>query len=333
MISGVLYSESGGTFKTTFTSNIAVALERMGLNTLMVDLDAQKGNLSNLTETGHDQKDPQADNLAKHILGSSDGDFYDLIETTPEGVDIIPSHDMFGNFTATLEQKIDYETEMKDMNREDYPRYELMYELFWNEHELQNEYDAILVDPNARAEDLLYNAIYALRTLIAPVKPAGKGMLSLEGLGEMTGNMEQHLGINIGLSCVIPNNVNSQNNTHTLYTQEFQDTAEFAIPVAIRQRESMMNAMWEANGSAFKVIEERWKMPSESNDLTEPQPGERRIRDSEIMTLKKLTKLAWFIATETFDADVDPILELDIDDYGTRTIDLREDPIEEELTA
>lgn len=41
MITAVVYSESGGTYKTTMTANIAVALERMSLNTLILDLDPQ----------------------------------------------------------------------------------------------------------------------------------------------------------------------------------------------------------------------------------------------------------------------------------------------------
>ena len=88
MITSVVYSESGGTYKTTMTANIAVALERMGLNTLVVDLDPQEGNLTSLFDAGEHRSDPDADNLVKHILDMPDGDFDDLIENTEEGVDI-----------------------------------------------------------------------------------------------------------------------------------------------------------------------------------------------------------------------------------------------------
>jgi len=90
-----------------------------------------------------------------------DGDFDDLIETTSEGVDVVPSHDMLGDFTSNLEQKISYETGMKNISREEYPRFELLYDLLWDTEEIHEQYDAVLIDPNARAEDLLYNAIYA----------------------------------------------------------------------------------------------------------------------------------------------------------------------------
>lgn len=320
MITTVVYSESGGTYKTTTTANLAVAWERMGLETLVVDLDPQEGNLTSLFDVGSQRSDPDADNLVKHILDMPDGDFHDLIKTSVEGVDVIPAHDMLGDFTSNLEQKISYETGMKNMNRDEYPRYELLYDLLWGTHGLQEEYDAVLIDPNARAEDLLYNAIYALRTLVAPVKPAGKGNLSLNGLESLVGNMQRHLEIEIGLSCVVPSGV-GRTNAHQQYTKQFENA--FATPVIIGERNSMMDTMWEAPGSAFKVVEERWKTFKEDGEMVS-KPGERRIRDREIETLQKLYELATFIATETFDQQVDPVLTLDIEDDETVTIDLRE---------
>jgi cellulose biosynthesis protein BcsQ len=331
MITAVIYPESGGTYKTTMTANVAVALERMGLETLVLDLDPQEGNLTSLFDVGERRSDPDADNLVKHVLDMPDGDFRDLIETSEEGVDVVPSHDMLGDFTSNLEQKISYETGMQNMSREEYPRFELLYDLLWETARLQDEYDAVLIDPNARAEDLLYNAIFALRTLVAPVKPAGKGNLSLDGLDELVGNMERQLDIEIGLSCVVPSGV-GQTNAHRQYQQQFEDTEAFATPVTIGNRESLMDAMWEARGSAFKVVEERWKTLEEDDEMVS-EPGRRRIRDREIETLRDLYELARFIATETFDADVDPVLELDIRDHETLRIDLREDEPPEVTTA
>ncbi len=60
-----------------------------------------------------------------------------------------------------------------------------------------------------------------------------------------------------------------------------------------------MDAMWEARGSAFKVVEERWKTFEKDGEMVS-EPGQRRVRDREVETLRKLSELAWFIATETF---------------------------------
>lgn len=328
MIATVIYSESGGTYKTTMTANLAVALERMGQDVLVLDLDPQEGNLTSLFDVGEHRSDPEADNLVKHILEMPDGDFHDLIETSAEGVDVVPSHDMLGDFTSNLEQKISYETGMQNMSRDEYPRYELLYELLWDRHQLQHDYDAVLIDPNARAEDLLYNAIYALRTLVAPVKPAGKGNLSLNGLEGLVSNMQRQLEIEIGLSCVVPSGV-GRTNAHQQYTQQFENA--FATPVTIGERQSLMDAMWEAKGSAFTVVEDRWKTFDHDGEMVS-EPGKRGVRDREIETLQKLYTLAGFIATDTFDAAIDPVLELDIQDHGTGAFDLQDETTTEAPT-
>lgn len=329
MIATVVYSESGGTYKTTMTANLAVALDRMGLDVLVLDLDPQEGNLTSLFDVGKHRSDPAADNLVKHILEMPDGDFHELIETSAEGIDIVPSHDMLGDFTSNLEQKISYETGMQNMNRDEYPRYELLYELLWDRHHLQNDYDAVLIDPNARAEDLLYNAIYALRTLVAPVKPAGKGNLSLHGLEGLVNNMGSQLEIEIGLSCVVPSGV-GRTNAHQQYTKQFEDA--FATPVTIGERQSLMDAMWEANGSAFTVVEDRWKTFDQNGEMVS-EPGKRGVRDREIETLRKLYTLAGFIATDTFDAEIEPVMELNIHGHENETVDLREATTTEVPTA
>ncbi|MGQ3414544.1 ParA family protein [Natrinema versiforme] len=322
MITVVVYSESGGTFKTTTTANLAVSLVRMGLDVCVIDLDPQEGNLTSLFNVGEHRSDPEADNLVKHILEMPDGDFEDLIETSDEGVDVIPSHDMLGDFTSNLEQKIAYETGMKNMSKEEFPRFELLYDLLWNEQELHEDYDAVLIDPNARAEDLLYNSIYAMRTLVAPVKPAGKGNLSLDGLDELVGNMERKLDIEVGLSCVVPSGV-GQTNAHQQYSKQFKNTDEFATPIAIPDRESLMDTMWEARGSAYKVLEERWKTFEEDGEMVS-SPGERSVRDRELETIRDIHELGVFVATDTFDAQINPELVLDIQGRGEERFDFRD---------
>lgn len=320
MIAAVVYSESGGTYKTTVTANVAAALERMGFNTLVIDLDPQEGNLTSLFDAGENRDDPNADNLVRHILEMPEGDFDDLIETTDEGIDIIPSHDMLGDFTSNLEQKISYEIGMKDINREDYPRYELLYNLLWKEHQLNEQYDAILIDPNARAEDLLYNAIYALRTLICPITPSKKGSLSLSGVEELAGNMGSQLGVEIGLSCVALWGV-GDSNAHQLYKDGFINDESLSTPVVIRKRASLFDEMWEANGSAFKVIEERWKT-EEQDGKQVSEPGHRRVRDRELETITNLLRLAEFIARDTFGEAPPSEVHLDIDGRDSIRIDL-----------
>jgi hypothetical protein len=78
-------------------------------------------------------------------------------------------------------------------------------------------------------------------------------------------------------------------------------------------------------------VEERWKTFERDGEMVS-EPGQRRIRDREIDTLRKLYELALFIATVTFDAKVQPTLELDIRDHKNRVIDLQADEANEVTT-
>lgn len=329
MITAVVYAESGGAYKTTYTANLGVAFSRMGLDVLVVDLDPQAACLSALFEVDHRKDDSEVDNLVRHLLEMPEGDFSDLIESA-EGIDILPCHDMYSDFTSKLEQKIAYETGMKNIDRDEYPRYQLMYDLFWEQEKLQNQYDVILIDPNARAEDLLYNALYAMRTLVSPIEPSGKGSLSIDGLGKMVENMQRELDIEIGLACVIPTNVGA-NNSSEVYKNQIVESDEYPTSVTIGKRESLMKAMWDVNGSAFEVVEGRWQIEKGGADSeSSVEQGSRRVRDREVETLKKLYEIADFIATDAFGVQVDPTLELDIDGRETQTYNVSEgEPMEE----
>jgi hypothetical protein len=149
----------------------------------------------------------------------------------------------------------------------------------------------------------------------------------LDGLKELIVNMDVELDIQIGLSCVVPWGV-GQTNAHQQYQQAFEDSDNFVTPVSIGQRESLMDATWEANGSAFKVIEERWKTVDENSQIV-CKPGHRRVRNREIKTLRRLYKLAYFISTETFNNCADPVLELNIDGRDTIEINVRTDRTQE----
>lgn len=332
-ITAVVYSESGGTYKTTNVANIAVALSRMDLNVLCIDLDPQEGNLTSLFDLGEHRDDPDADNIVRHLLEQPAGDFEDLIETSSEGVDVIPSHSMLSDFTRHLQNKKNAEVGLKYDDDDAFPRYEFLYRLLWDTQELYKEYDAVLIDPNARAEDLLYNAIYALRTLVAPVKPGGKGNLSLDGLHDLLENLEADLEIEVGVAAVVPNAI-TQNNAHQQYTRQFREDDSLETPVEIGDRESMMDDMWEANASAFRVIEHRWKTYGDRDtDEVPAEPGVRRVRDREIETLQKIYALGYFLASDIFDHDVSPDLTVDVKEYadgepvGTKTqhtFDVRE---------
>ncbi|RBI59758.1 ParA family protein [halophilic archaeon] len=285
-ITYTVYSESGGIHKTTWTANLAEAHARQGFDVLVIDLDHQAANLTYLfdVEEGHD--DPDADNLVRHVLGRPEGDFEDLIRSTDEGIDVLPAHDMLEEFTELLLQRERFEEHMGD----DYNRYEQLYNVLWEENNIQKDYDVVIIDPNARAEIMLYNAIYATRTLVAPTKPAGKGNKSLDGLSGLLESMSENLGIDVGVAAVILSGA-GDTSTHRRYIEQMED--EYGIAAAIGKRESMMDEMWDAQGSAFKVVEESWH---------NGEKGARRLRDREIESLEIILEIASYLIAE-FDVE------------------------------
>lgn len=296
-ITYTVYSESGGIHKTTWTGNLAVAHARQGFNVLVIDLDHQAADLTYLFDVEEGRDDPEVDNLVRHVLGRPDGSFKDLIRSTDEGIDIIPAHNMLEEFTELLLQRERFEETMGD----DFNRYQQLYKVLWQENNVQDDYDVVIIDPNARAEIMLYNAIYATRTLVAPTKPAGKGNKSLEGLGDLLESMSENLDIDVGVAAVILSGAGSTS-THNRYIKEMED--EYGIAATIGERKSMMDEMWDAQGSAFKVVEGGWH---------NGEKGTRRLRDREIETLDTIFEIAGTL-TEEFGVAPDTQPKLHIED-------------------
>lgn len=285
MITSTVYSEAGGTFKTTTVSNTAVALSRRGLDVLVIDLDPQEGSLSYVFDVADDRSDGGTDNLVLHMIDRPKGEFKDLIRSTKEDIDILPAHNMLEDLTSFLNRAAEIE-EMSNPDKGEYERYAQLHRVI-AENGIQEDYDAILIDPQATASDALYNAIYATRTLMSPVELSGKGKLSLDGLEDLVHNLEDHLEISVGVVAVVPGNV-GQTRANKRYQEELDDQA-WPVPVTIGERESLMNEMWDAQGSAFKVVEEGY---------VDGQTGERRERSHEQETLAQYERLAEHLITE-----------------------------------
>lgn len=280
MITYTVYSEAGGTYKTTTTANTAVAHARDGLGVLAIDMDPQEGSLSYIFDVDERKKEGDADNLVRHMIDRPNGAFEDLVHSTREGVDIIPSHAMLENLSSLLDRAQEIEEMSHGADDYQYDRYQQLHRVL-ADNGVPDAYDVVMVDPQATASDALYNAIFATRTLVSPVELSGKGSLSLDGLDDLVWNLETELGIDVGVAAVVPGNV-GQTRANARYRQELED-AGWDVPVVIGERESMMQEMWDAQASAFTVVEDA---------TVDGQPGERRERDREQDTLDKYRELA-----------------------------------------
>lgn len=290
MITYTVYSEAGGTYKTTTTANTAVAHARDGLDVLAIDLDPQEGSLSYIFDVDEDKRDGDADNLARHMIDRPNGAFEALVHTTHEGVDVIPSHAMLENLSSLLDRAQEIEEMSHGADDYQYERYRQLHRVL-AENDVPETYDVVVIDPQATASDALYNAIYATRTLVSPVELSGKGSLSLAGLDDLVWNLERELEIEVGVAAVVPGNV-GRTRANARYREELED-AGWEVPVVIGERESLMQEMWDAQASAFEVVESAY---------VDGRAGRRREREREQETLEKYRELARHLET-TFEGE------------------------------
>jgi cellulose biosynthesis protein BcsQ len=290
VITYTVYSEAGGTYKTTTTANTAIAHARDGLDVLAIDLDPQEGSLSYIFDVDEDERDGDADNLARHMIDRPNGPFEPLVHTTHEGVDVIPSHAMLENLSSLLDRAQEIEEMSHGADDYQYERYRQLHRVL-AENDVPESYDVVVIDPQATASDALYNAIYATRTLVSPVELSGKGSLSLAGLDDLVWNLERELEIEVGVAAVVPGNV-GRTRANARYREELED-AGWEVPVVIGERESLMQEMWDAQASAFEVVESAY---------VDGRAGRRREREREQETLEKYRELARHLET-TFEGE------------------------------
>lgn len=276
MVQYTVYSEAGGTYKTTTAANTAVAHTRRGLDVLLIDLDPQEGSLSYIFGVDDEKHDGDADNLVRHLIKRPNGEFDDLIRKTEEGPDVLPSHAMLERLSSLLDRA----KEIEEMSNANFNRHERLLEVLI-ENNVPDRYDVIIIDPQATASDALYNAIYATRTLVSPVELSGKGSLSLDGLDDLVTNLENDLEINVGVAAIVPGNV-GRTRANERYKKELKENG-WDVPVLIGERESLMQEMWDARGSAFKVYDDGY---------VEGEPNQRRKREREKETLDQYDELA-----------------------------------------
>lgn len=292
MLAYTVYSESGGVGKTTTASNLAHAHAQNGYRTLVIDLDPQEASISYIFGVDDDRDDGHADNLVRHLIGRGKDSFEGLIreDTGIENLDVIPAHNMLSGLDNSMLRAKETEEQMHPDDDFEWVREQRLDQLL-RENEIPEQYDAIICDPQASEGQGLYNAVYVTRTVLLPVELSGKGALSIDGLESLVDGLETELEIDVGVLGVLP--VGYADTTgQSRHLKELQEDLEYEVPAIFRERESLMQEMWDARATAYEVVEEAYKNGEE---------GQRRVPDREHETLEKYDELAEDIQ-EAFEA-------------------------------
>lgn len=221
MITYTVYNQSGGQAKTTITRDLAGAHREIGDNVLLIDLDPQDGSLGNYLGVDDTKEDPEADDLTLHLVDKGKGEFSDLIQTARPGIDVIPSHKRLHNVGEYLD---DHEEELSKDPSDDfeYDRYTRLFDVI-KEHELYTDYDALILDANAKSDLVYYLALYASRSVVIPAEPTRSGFNSIDAVKEGAVNFADAKDISIGRLATFPVNVDKRQNSHKKYARKIQD--------------------------------------------------------------------------------------------------------------
>lgn len=288
MISYTVWSEAGGIGKTTHTVNLAAAHARNGQSVLTIDMDPQDGGLTHHFGAEDQRKDPDVDNLVRHLVERPKGDFDDLVRTVEDGIDLVSSHNMLSDLEQNLSRAAKMEESMNDANYR-WPKEKQLRRVLGDAN-IPEKYDAVIVDPPATVGHHLYNAVYATSNLLIPAELSPKGKQSVDGLRDVVDGIEDTLGdLEIGVLGVVPNKV-SDTNLQQEYENRLADQDLPVAPVSIRERGSMLSAAWEAQVSVFRLAED-----DEYRDL----------RDYERQTLDKFDELAAYITRQFASPEVE----------------------------
>lgn len=246
-----VYNQSGGQGKTTVARDLGAAHAEAGQRVLVMDLDAQNGSLSNYMGVDDRKHDPEADDLTYHLVDQGQGDFRDLIRTTEPNLDVLPSHKRLNRVDDFLDSHENYIGQTKPDDWE-YPRYEQLLRVL-RENDVPEEYDVLIVDPNAKADTVYYMALYATRNVVIPAVPTRSGYESIDGVADSAQGFAADRDVNIGRLAVVPTMVDTRKSDHKDYARKL--LAEYDAPVYFKSLGAFESAEDEYM-SVFRFLKE-----------------------------------------------------------------------------
>lgn len=211
----VWYAESGGPGKTTGAVHTSAALEQLGHDVVLVDLDPQKGGATH--HLGADRLREQT--ILDAMFGT---DSVAEVLVTDTDVPLIPSHPGLS----------DFETRVTEQGLRGLQEYRVVDELL-DEIEETVGPDVIIVDTAATLSTLIDNALLAAQNVVVPQELTPKGRVSLDAVEETVDAINNGFDRQIAISNVVASRVANAKIFETIRDEIESDNvplSPFAIP-------------------------------------------------------------------------------------------------------
>jgi chromosome partitioning protein len=235
----VWYSESGGPGKTTNAVHTTAAIARDGHDTVLIDIDPQRGGATH--HLGHDNLQTAGDGTTiTDVLfeGADPGDV--LVEG--EHVDLIPSHSSLSNF----------ETRIGDGAYRGMQEYLVIDDLVDTLVE-DHGYEVVVIDAPATLSKLVDNAIVAAQNVMVPIELTPKGKVSQHGLDNTIQAMNEGFQREVTIAGLIPSRVANAKIFETIRDELESDglpISPFSVP-----EHSLLKYSWRERMDLFEFVE------------------------------------------------------------------------------
>ncbi|GAA3617453.1 MULTISPECIES: ParA family protein [Lactobacillaceae] len=206
----VIGNQKGGVGKTTNTYLIAYTLAKMGIHTLVADLDPQANATKTLMLTKSQQEDAVYSIKKTLMVGVQEKDLTDLPVKIMDNLDLIPSYIDFQDFTKYLYQNTNNE----------YEETHLLEPLF---NPLKKKYDVILLDVPPFSIEITRNAVIFSDFALISLQTHDDSLSGAEEYVNTLSKLQQEYQLDIEVIGILPMLHDARNGVDQTIIQSAKD--------------------------------------------------------------------------------------------------------------
>ena len=206
----VIGNQKGGVGKTTNTYLIAYTLAKMGIHTLVADLDPQANATKTLMLTKSQQEDTVYSIKKTLMVGVQEKDLTDLPVKIMDNLDLIPSYIDFQDFTKYLYQNTNNE----------YEETHLLEPLF---NPLKKKYDVILLDVPPFSIEITRNAVIFSDFALISLQTHDDSLSGAEEYVNTLSKLQQEYQLDIEVIGILPMLHDARNGVDQTIIQSAKD--------------------------------------------------------------------------------------------------------------